>query len=81
MKTYIVTRAVILKYYDIFGVDPEEWGNGSLDEQFVVDIERELPPEVAREAKEAESYIIDDETGLKYEATLLGHDELGNFHG
>ena len=76
MKTYVVTRKLMLKYADVFGINPEEWKNGPDDEKWVVAREKELPLEVAREAEEWESYIVDSETGLQYEPTLLGFDGI-----
>ena len=81
MKTYIVIREVILKYADIFGINPEEWKDGPLDEKWVVAREKELPPEVTCEVTEAQSYIVDDETGIRYEPTLFDFDCLGGFKG
>ena len=81
MKTYIVTREVILKYAHIFGINPEEWKDGPLDEKWVVAREKELPPEVTCEVTEAQSYIVYDETGIRYEPTLFDYDCLGGFKG
>ena len=76
MKTYIVTRKLMLKYADVFGINPEEWKNGLDDEQWVIAREKELPLEIAREAEEMESYIVDSETGLQYEPTLLDFGDM-----
>ena len=81
MKTYIVTREVILKYAHIFGINPEEWKDGPLDEEWVVAREKELPLEVTCEVREVQSYIEDEETGLRYEPTLFDFEELGGFKG
>ena len=81
MKTYIVTREVILKYAHIFGINPEEWKDGPLDEKWVIAKEKELPLEVTYEVTEVQSYIEDDETGLRYEPTLFDFRELGGFKG
>ena len=81
MKTYIVTREVILKYAHIFGINPEEWKDGPLDEKWVIAREKELPLEVIYEVTEVQSYIEDDETGLRYEPTLFDFEELGGFKG
>jgi len=81
MKTYIVTREVILKYAHIFGINPEEWKDGPLDEKWVIAREKELPFEVTYEVTEVQSYIEDDETGLRYEPTLFDFEELGGFKG
>jgi len=81
MKTYLVTREVMLKYAHIFGINPEEWKNYPLDKKWVVLVEGELPLEVTSEVTEGQSYIADDETGLRYEPTLLDFDDLGGFKG
>lgn len=78
MKTYIVTRKLMLKYADVFGINPEEWKNGPADEKWVIAREKELPLEIAREAEEVESYIVDSETGLQYEPTLI---DIGDMAG
>ena len=76
MKTYIVTRKLMLKYANEFGINPEEWKNGPDDEKWVVAREKELPLEIAREAEEVDSFIVDGETGLQYEPTLLGFGDM-----
>jgi hypothetical protein len=70
---------LILKYAHVFCINPEEWKskNGSDDEKFVVAREEELPPEVAQEAEEVESYVVDGETGLKYKPTLKDFGRMG----
>ena len=79
MQTYIVTRRLMLKYADVFCINPKEWNwkDGSEEEKFVVAREEELPPEVAQEAEEVESYIVDGETGLKYKPTLKDYNRMG----
>jgi len=54
MKTYIVTRKLILKYAHVFGINPEECKNGSDDEKWVAAREKELPLEIPREAEESD---------------------------
>ena len=81
MKTYIVTTGLILKYPCVFGIDPEEWKSRLPDEQWVLARETPLPPEVAKEAVEVDSYVVDEETGLRYEPTLFDFDHLGKFSG
>ncbi len=81
MKTYIVSWRVILKYPHEFGINPEEWKNGSDDEMWVVGREMALPPEIAQEAMEVESYVVYDETGLQYEPTMLDFRDTGKNQG
>ena len=81
MKTYIVSWRVMLKYPLEFGINPEESKNGPDDEMWVVGRETALPPEIAREVTEVESYIVDDETGLQYEPTMLDFKDIGNNQG
>jgi len=81
MKTYMVSRGVMLKYPHEFGINPEEYKNGPNDEMWVVGRETALPPEIARQVTEVESYIVDCETGLKYEPTMLDSGDIGNNQG
>ena len=69
MKTYIVSRRMMLKYPQEFGIDPEDCRND--DEMYFVFRETALPPEIANEAREVECCVVDDETGLQYEPTML----------
>ncbi len=81
MKTYIVSWRVMLKYPHEFGINPEEWKNSPDDEMWVVGRETALPPEIAREVTEVESYIVDNETGLQYEPTMLDFKDIGKNQG
>lgn len=81
MKTYIVTTELMLKYPHVFGIDPEEWRDKAPNEQWVCARERPLPVEVAEEATEVESYVVDEGTGLAYEPTLYDFDDLGKCEG
>ncbi len=62
MKANIVSIGVMLKYPHEFGINPEEWKNGPDDEMWVVGRKTALPPEIAQETTEVESYVVDDET-------------------
>lgn len=81
MKTYIVTTELMLKYPDVFGIDPEEWKDKAHNEQWVCARERPLPVEVAKEATEVDSYVVDERTGLAYEPTVCDFDDLGKCEG
>ena len=81
MKAYIVSIGVMLKYPHEFGISTEEWKNGSDDEMWVVGRETALPPEIALEVTEVESYVVDDETGLQYEPTMLDFKDIGKNQG
>ena len=71
MKTYIVNTSVMLKYPNEFGINPEKWEHSPDDEEWVIFRETSLPSEIAREVREVESYIVDEQTGLRYEPTML----------
>ncbi|MFC2018736.1 hypothetical protein ACFLU4_02105 [Chloroflexota bacterium] len=81
MKTYIVDVRLMLKYPDLFGIDNvEEWRGNPQDEKWVDFREESLPPEVAEQAQEVDSYVVDEETGLKYTADFL-LDSYGRYNG
>ena len=71
----------MFKYPHEFGINPEERKNGSDDEMWVVGREAALPPEIAREVTEVESYVVDSETGLQYEPTMLDFRDIGKNQG
>ena len=81
MKTYIVNTGVMLKYPDEFGINPEEWKDGPDDEEWVLFRETSLPPEIAQEVREVESYIVDEKTGLRYEPTMTDFGDIGKNQG
>ena len=68
----------MLKYPHEFGIRLEECRNTSDDEMYFVFRETALPPEIANEVREVECYVVDDETGLQYEPTMLefGDDDM-----
>jgi hypothetical protein len=81
MKTYIISIGVVRKYPNEFGVIPEEWKDSPDDEEWVVFREMTLPPEIAREVREVESCIVDEQTGLRYELTMTDFDDIRKNQG
>jgi hypothetical protein len=81
MKTYIISTGVVRKYPDEFGFVPEEWKDSPDDEEWVFIREMPLPPEITKEVKEVVSYIVDEQTGLRYDLTMTNFGDIGKNQG
>jgi len=81
MKTYIISTGVVRKYPDEFGDIPEELKDSPDDEELVFFREMPLPPEIAKEVREVDSCIVDEQTGLRYELTMTDFGDIGKNQG
>jgi hypothetical protein len=81
MKAYIISIGVMRKYPDEFGLIPEEWKDSPDDEEWVLFREMPLPPEIAKDVREVDCCIVDEQTGLRYELTMTDFGDIGKNQG